>query len=996
MCVFTTMNTYGTRCGYMIWILIVLFVIITSVINGFIIMDINYHEQQRGAGSHASVHTYNRDFLMGIRASGLAVTTPVYHIPFECVKHTTHRGKRSGVRLRNRRRKFKPFLPVVTFGNVRSVVNKIDELRADCRFLHEYRDACILGITETWLDSTIGDGVVDINGFTMVRGDRTDASGKKRGGGVVLYVNDRWCNNIAIKSSICTPDLELLTISLRPYYLPREFTNVFATVLYIPPSADKEAAVSTVRNNATSLANCKPDSVHIIFGDVNHCSKEMKTSLHGFYQYVTCSTRKDNILDTFYSNIRHAYSSKQLAPLKSSDHFMIHMSPIYERKLKQTKPKMTNKTLMDDNSMEQLNSCFDSTDWDMFIADADGDVNELVEVVTSYITFCSESIFPTKTVKIYPNDKPWITSSLRKAIVDKHNSHGTGAIDYNHKQCSVNGSIQAAKNKYKHKVESMFNTNSTKDAWKGLQHLTGMTKTTKDPSILSEKGSADRLNEFYARFDNINFEAEQATTRSQLEQDVDNTDFSLSYDIVYKILSNLQLKSSGPDRISARLIKSCRFTLSYILHYMFELSLKTCIYPSIWKAGEIIPLPKKTIPLCDNDLRPVTLTAILSKCLERIGLSLLMPVVRNNFDPLQFAYLKGRSTDDAISCIIHYMSRHLDKKSSNTVRTLFIDYSSAFNTIQPHLMINKLNALGVPSYLQLWILNYLTNQPQYVRTKLEISGSITLNTGAPQGCVLSPVLFVLYTNDLQSNQDSIKIIKYADDTAVIGLITDNNSNDYIKSIEYVNNWCDVNYLNLNVSKTKEVIWDFRRNRIETEPVVINDRDVEVVDSYKYLGCVIDNKLKFDIHVREQILKANRRLYFIRVLNNIQISHNIIAKFYNTALSPVINYGAMAFYGLLSMKLRAELDRPRRICTRIMDYDKTVHLTDIKQVYNDSICKFVSKVLSNNTHPLFKEFTFLPHGIRLRSCLCRTNRYSNTVVPVAIGHYNINSCMQHRK
>jgi len=119
---------------------------------------------------------------------------------------------------------------------------------------------------------------------------------------------------------------------------------------------------------------------------------------------------------------------------------------------------------------------------------------------------------------------------------------------------------------------------------------------------------------------------------------------------------------------------------------------------------------------------------------------------------------------------------------------------------------------------------------------------------------------VVYTNDLQSNQDSINIIKYADDTAVNGLITDNNSIDYLNSIEYVNNWCDVNYLNLNVSKTKEVIWDFRTNIIETEPVGISGRDVEVADSCIYLGCVIDNKLKFDIHMREQMLKANKRLY----------------------------------------------------------------------------------------------------------------------------------------
>jgi len=543
-------------------------------------------------------------------------------------------------------------------------------------------------------------------------------------------------------------------------------------------------------------------------------------------------------------------------------------------------------------------------------------------------------------------------------------------------------------------VEDLFNSNNSKDAWRGLQHLTGMVKTTKDPSILGEKGSADRLNKFYARFDNTDFEVEQSTTRSQLVQMVDNSEFTLSYDCVYKILSSIQIKSSGPDKISAKLIKTCRFSLSYIIHHMFELSLRTCMYPTLWKIGEIIPLPKKAIPQCDNDLRPVTLTAILSKCLERIGLSLIMPFVREKFDPLQFAYLKGKSTDDAICCILHYITQHLDRKSSNTVRTLFIDYSSAFNTIQPHIMIQKLDILGVPAHLQLWILNYLTDRSQYVSTKSETSRSLTLNTGAPQGCVLSPVLFVLYTNDLQSTNDNVKIIKYADDTAVIGLISNNDSCDYLQSVDNVNNWCDDNYLNLNVSKTKEVIWDFRRKRTDTEPVVIDDKNVEVVDSYKYLGCVIDNKLKFDNHVHSQIRKANKKLYFVRLMNNLQVNEEIIAQFYNTAISPVMTYGLLAFYALLSKKLQYELDRPRRICMRLLNTNILDKIVNVNIVYEKSLCKFVTHILSNNAHPLFNELIYLPHGRRLRTCLCRTNRYRNTIVPMSVLHYNTHRCISH--
>ena len=96
------------------------------------------------------------------------------------------------------------------------------------------------------------------------------------------------------------------------------------------------------------------------------------------------------------------------------------------------------------------------------------------------------------------------------------------------------------------------------------------------------------------------------------------------------------------------------------------------------------------------------------------------------------------------------LTNHLDKKTPTYVRSLFIDYSSAFNTMQPHLLINKLNRYDVHPSLQLWILNFLTNRTQYVKTSKGNSDKISINTGGPQGCVLSAFLFIVYTNDMRS------------------------------------------------------------------------------------------------------------------------------------------------------------------------------------------------------------------------------------------------------
>ena len=125
------------------------------------------------------------------------------------------------------------------------------------------------------------------------------------------------------------------------------------------------------------------------------------------------------------------------------------------------------------------------------------------------------------------------------------------------------------------------------------------------------------------------------------------------------------------------------------------------------------------------------------------------------------------------------MTQHLDTTRSNTyARILFIDFSSAFNTIQPHILLNKLLSMNVNSRLIYWIYSYLTERPQFVKLKNVRSDIIVTNTGAPQGCVLSPLLFSLYTNDCTSEYESCSVIKYADDTVIIGKITDGNESEY--------------------------------------------------------------------------------------------------------------------------------------------------------------------------------------------------------------------------
>ncbi len=137
------------------------------------------------------------------------------------------------------------------------------------------------------------------------------------------------------------------------------------------------------------------------------------------------------------------------------------------------------------------------------------------------------------------------------------------------------------------------------------------------------------------------------------------------------------------------------------------------------------------------------------------------------------------------------------------------------------------------------------------------SNSITLNIGAPQGCVLSPMLYSLYTHDCVSSHSSTSIVKFADDTVVLGLISNNDETAYLDEVERLTSWCQ-DSLSLNVSKTKELIVDFRkRQQRPYTPLMISGTPVERVSSFKYLGVNISEEPTWTVHIQTQVKKARQ-------------------------------------------------------------------------------------------------------------------------------------------
>ena len=174
-----------------------------------------------------------------------------------------------------------------------------------------------------------------------------------------------------------------------------------------------------------------------------------------------------------------------------------------------------------------------------------------------------------------------------------------------------------------------------------------------------------------------------------------------------------------------------------------------------------------------------------------------------------------------------------------------------------------------------------------------LSDIVNLSTGTPQGCVLSPILFILYTNDCQSLQDNSYLVKYADDTVLLS----HSDQEYGSVLYNFISWCSSMKLDLNVSKTKEMIINFSRRTLALQPIVINGTHVEEVEQYKYLGTVFD-KLKFDQNSDAIIKKSHQRLSVLRKLNSFNVQRVVLRSFYNSFVESVMFCLFLLYAGFL--------------------------------------------------------------------------------------------------
>ena len=247
--------------------------------------------------------------------------------------------------------------------------------------------------------------------------------------------------------------------------------------------------------------------------------------------------------------------------------------------------------------------------------------------------------------------------------------------------------------------------------------------------------------------------------------------------------------------------------------------------------------------------------------MEGFARSRLVVQISEQLDPRQYA--KGHSTTDALIYILQAIHESTDSGNCGA-RMLFADYSKGFDLIDHSIVLRELAFFDIDTVLINWIRTFLTKRSQAVRIGNSLSDWKSPRGGIPQGTKLGVILFAGMTNNLL--HDWHLRIKFVDDTTTLEILPRNGISLLNVAVNDIHKFSIEHNMKLNPKKCKEMLINFMQNdNFTTRPIVLGNNTVECVTTYKLLGIIISNDLKWNEHIDYISKKASKRLYSLRIL-----------------------------------------------------------------------------------------------------------------------------------
>lgn len=621
--------------------------------------------------------------------------------------------------------------------------------------------------------------------------------------------------------------------------------------------------------------------------------------------------------------------------LHSSDHFPISIpilssSEPYDRKIRWNMKQANWNTF--NNS---LSSCSLTTDY-----------TKIIPQITHQILSAAKTSIPSQQTNQKPHKScPWWNTSCKTAIKKRqqalrffrsHRTH-TALHEYKKAKAEARRTIRAAKrSSWASLISSFTHRTPTTKLWNIIRsfrqvnnlpptlpttHIGG-TLITDQPTVLNLLGL------HYSSISKTPLNPQNTTNSTShiiLNNSTNHSSHTYNHPFTIeeynKILLQCSSKSSGPDQLLYPFFKNMTHSNKKKILHCLNTIWNHDFFPPQWQHSYIIPILKPGKPPSElSSYRPIQLTSCFCKLFERLiqPRLLLFTEKHSLISPQQTAYTKNRSTMDNIN----YLTSHIRLAYAKNKSTLavYLDLSSAFNTVSKTAIIKILTKSGLRGHLLHFLSGYLSNRSFQVKTS-HTSITFTQDSGVVQGGVLSPTLFSIAVDQLIRNIPKVvKYSLYADDLVIWTSGSDLNTqvSQIQTALDSITNRCS--FLGLKISPTKTAATLFRKNSSKqpTQPLInVGGSPIHFQNTTKYLGIHLDSRLSFKTHIQNSKIRALQRISILKCLSHPLYGTDriVLTRIYKTLIRPILEYCSPT-YVFLPKSVLSTYDTIQNTCLRI--------------------------------------------------------------------------------
>jgi hypothetical protein len=483
-----------------------------------------------------------------------------------------------------------------------------------------------------------------------------------------------------------------------------------------------------------------------------------------------------------------------------------------------------------------------------------------------------------------------------------------------------------------------------KNKWKFVKSIVGSRKNT--PGFTED--AAHQMNLSFCNVFKPEDIQEFDVSRYSLVCEHDDSRIE-AYEVDF-LLKHIKSLATGPDCIPGLAFKLFSEFLAEPLAFLYNMSLKHGIIPSLWKLANVIPIPKSK-----EEFRPISLLCIPMKILEKLVLSKwLSPSFQRPFCASQFAFVpntKYGGCCNALTLATSWTLQALDK-GAEYIRWLAIDFRKAFDTVSHKKILNTLvNHFRVSGKVVSWLHNYFTARMQGVVYKnIYTSPYLECSSGVPQGSILGPVLFAMLLDPciISDKYANSKLVYYADDCTLLSSVFPNQPDFLQDDADLFISSTKEQGLEINPGKCQ--IISFRaRSSIVIPPVVsLNSVPVTQVSSIKILGVWFTSDLKWTLHLDYTYKKCARASFFIKMLYNRGVRGHLLRTICDSLVFSHLTYCWPVICNCTNLALKRFI----LLDSRMMKLCRSSYNTSALRSRLDRQCsRLAKKICGHEGHPL---------------------------------------------